>query len=418
MKLATLRDRTPELIAGEWGLKSESIPALEAFVALPFPDKKSETYRYADTQKIFDSELTRIVPQQGEITSDPRRVVIVDGVVISAPKGVTVAFEEADAGTKGHFDSLYYLSHALSAPTIVLRPIEGATLEIHHRYTQPDALMAYRIRIETKANTSVQVYESFFDAQATGSVILYGIDAHVARDATLSWIKNQTLGSTHSRVFASHHAEVEENGAFDISTYDFGSGQGLATLEVVLEAYAASTLHHLVYATDHARRGTVSRVIHRGHHSRSDQVAKNILRHEARGIFDALINVEHSAPKTIAHQNNQAVLLDEGAYMVSKPQLEIYIDDLEASHGSTTGQLDPKALFYLRSRGIGEEEAKKMLILAFANTLIDRIEDRVLREWIHQSFEAVYYGHSHIECLETCHGCEENALGAFSVNSE
>ncbi len=417
MKLATLRDRTPELIAGEWGLHPDRIPALEAFCALPFPDKKSETYRYADTQEIFDTERTRIIPQQGEVAPDPRRVVIVDGVVVSAPDGVAIAFEETDAATKGHFDPLYSLSHALSAPTIVLHPTEVDTLEIQHRYTQPDALLAYRIRIETTANTSVQVYESFFDAQATGSVILYGIDVRVARDATLRWIKNQTLGSTHSRVFASHYADVGENGTLDLSTYDFGSGQGLATLEVVLDAHAISSLHHLVYATEQARRGTVSRVIHRGHHSHSDQVAKNILRHDARGIFDALIKVEHSAPKTIAHQNNQAVLLDEGAYMASKPQLEIYIDDLEASHGSTTGQLDPKALFYLRSRGIGEEEAKKMLILAFANTLIDRIEDKVLREWIHQSFEAVYYGQSHVACLETCHGCEENALGAFSVNS-
>ncbi len=410
MKLATLRDSTPELIAGEWGLKPGSIPALENFYALPFPDKKSETYRYADTKEIFDTGLTYIVPQQGKVASDPRRVMIVDGTVISAPKGVAIAFEETNAGTEEHFDPLYYLSHALSAPTIVLHLSEAGTLEIHHRYTQPDALLAYRIRIETTANTSVQVYESFFDAQATGSVILYGIDAYVARDTTLGWVKNQTLGSTHSRVFASYYAEVDESGTLDMSTYDFGSGQGLATLEVLLDAHATSTLHHLVYATEHARRGTVSRVIHRGHHSHSDQVAKNILRHGARGIFDALIKVEPTAPKTIAHQNNQAVLLDEGAYMASKPQLEIYIDDLEASHGSTTGQLDSKALFYLRSRGIGEEEAKKMLILAFANTLIDRIEDKVLREWIHQSFEAVYYGQSHVECLETCHGCEENAL--------
>ncbi len=417
MKLTALRGLTPEQVADAWGLPPASIPSLSRFSALPFPDKKSETYRYADLKEILEADVTRIVPQQGEIASDSRRVVIVDGAVISAPETVAVTFEDGDLAAASHFDPLYYLSHAFSAPTIVLRPIEGATLEIHHRYTRPDTLLAYRIRIETKANTSVQVYESFFDAQATGSVILYGIDAHVARDATLSWIKNQTLGSTHSRVFASHHAAVAENGTLDLSTYDFGSGQGLATLDVMLERYATSTLHHLVYATNHARRGTVSRVTHRGDHSRSDQTAKNILRHEARGIFDALIQVEHTAPKTVAHQNNQAVLLDEGAYMASKPQLEIYIDDLEASHGSTTGQLDPKALFYLRSRGIGEEEARKMLILAFANTLIDRIEDRILREWIHQSFEAVYYGQSHMECLETCHGCEENALGAFSVNS-
>jgi len=95
--------------------------------------------------------------------------------------------------------------------------------------------------------------------------------------------------------------------------------------------------------------------------------------------------------------------------MASKPQLEIYIDDLEASHGSTTGQLDEAQIFYLRSRGIAKEEARKMLILAFANELIDALEEDGLRERLHASFEQAYWGETHVSCMETCHGCEEIA---------
>ena len=91
--------------------------------------------------------------------------------------------------------------------------------------------------------------------------------------------------------------------------------------------------------------------------------------------------------------------------MASKPQLEIYIDDLEASHGSTTGQLDKAQLFYLRSRGIKEEDAKKMLILGFANEIIDSIENEDMRECVHASFESAYYGKPQLACLQTCGGC-------------
>ena len=95
------------------------------------------------------------------------------------------------------------------------------------------------------------------------------------------------------------------------------------------------------------KRGTVSQIVHVGEHSTSKQEAKNILDGEARGIFDALIRVEHSAKFTKAEQNSKAILLHEKAYMASKPQLEIYIDELEASHGATTGQLDKKTTLLL-----------------------------------------------------------------------
>ena len=93
--------------------------------------------------------------------------------------------------------------------------------------------------------------------------------------------------------------------------------------------------------------------------------------------------------------------------MASKPQLEIYIDELEASHGSTTGQLDGKQLFYLQSRGISAVEAKRMLIQAFANELIDAVDGEMIREILHRDFDEAFYGQTRVECIETCHGCEE-----------
>ena len=77
--------------------------------------------------------------------------------------------------------------------------------------------------------------------------------------------------------------------------------------------------------------------------------------------------------------------------MVAKPQLEIYIDELEASHGATTGQLDKKQLFYLQSRGISYVEARKMLVIAFANTLIETVKDTRQQERIKAAFEEVFY---------------------------
>jgi len=92
-----------------------------------------------------------------------------------------------------------------------------------------------------------------------------------------------------------------------------------------------------------------------------------------------------------AEQNSKAILLHDDAYMVAKPQLEIYIDELEASHGATTGQLDRKQLFYLQSRGISYVEARKMLVIAFANTLIEEVKDTRHQERIKAAFEEVFY---------------------------
>lgn len=111
--------------------------------------------------------------------------------------------------------------------------------------------------------------------------------------------------------------------------------------------------------------------------SHSSQVFRGVVGGTARAEFDGLIYVAPGAQKTKAFQDSRAVLLDGGAYAETRPQLEIYADDVECSHGATSGCLDGDGLFYLRSRGIPETEARRMQMLSFVNPAIAHLPDDV-----------------------------------------
>jgi Fe-S cluster assembly protein SufD len=115
-------------------------------------------------------------------------------------------------------------------------------------------------------------------------------------------------------------------------------------------------------------------------HCDSVELFKGIIDDNARGIFDGRIIVEPDAVKTNSRQTNRNLLLSETAVVDSKPSLEIHNDDVKCNHGSTIGQLDEEALFYLRSRGISEEEARNFLVYAFASEIVERIKIEAVRE--------------------------------------
>jgi Fe-S cluster assembly protein SufD len=125
-------------------------------------------------------------------------------------------------------------------------------------------------------------------------------------------------------------------------------------------------------------------MIHASADCQSNQLFKHILSNTSTGAFTGRIVVEKGAQKTAAYQRSSNILLHPKAKMNICPQLEIYADDVKCSHGATVGQLDAEALFYLRSRGIGEEEAKKMLLQAFASEAINSISCAPFKESILQ----------------------------------
>lgn len=129
-------------------------------------------------------------------------------------------------------------------------------------------------------------------------------------------------------------------------------------------------------------------ITHRGLRCESRQVFKKVLKNGAVGVFQGKILVKQGAQKTDGYQISQALLLDDDAQFLAKPELEIYADDVICSHGSTTGAIDETALFYLRSRGVPMVEAQSLLVLSFLADALNEIEDEGLRDEIGSRLEA------------------------------
>jgi|WetSurSiteA1Bulk_404760.scaffolds.fasta_scaffold00589_4 Fe-S cluster assembly protein SufD len=142
-------------------------------------------------------------------------------------------------------------------------------------------------------------------------------------------------------------------------------------------------------------------VDHASPHGTSNQLFKGILDNDATGSFNGKILVRKDAQKIQAYQKNNNLLLSSAARMNTKPHLEIYADDVKCSHGATVGQLDNEALFYLRSRGIGEKEARFLLMYAFANEIVSRISVPILKERIIELVDKRLRGE-----LSKCNNCD------------
>jgi len=389
MKLSDLKEMNAQALATALNVKGRE-NLLEKFISLGLPSKKGEAYRYFDVENILDKEYETL-DYLPKTIQESEKIEIVDGVVVAAPKNLRIYTETCEQIDPDHFDPIYYLGHLLSPQPIKIEIDGDVELEIEHRFTKSDALIAYRIVLFNQSNRHATLYENFIADNIQNSCVLYGYDMHIAQDSTLNVVKMQTMKNEQYSMIASHKINVAKQANALLKSFDLGGDQGLQLLKVDLDTRAHVEAGHLLYLNEASKRGLVSQIIHKGEHSTSKQEAKNILDGQARGIFDALIRVEETAKYTKAEQNSKAILLHENAYMVAKPQLEIYIDELEASHGATTGQLDEKQLFYLQSRGISYVEARKMLVIAFANTLIETVKDTRHQERIKAAFEEVFY---------------------------
>lgn len=145
---------------------------------------------------------------------------------------------------------------------------------------------------------------------------------------------------------------------------------------------------------------TYSHITHAVPHCTSNELFKNVLNDRAVGAFSGRIFVKEGAQKTEAYQTNRNLCATREARMYSKPQLEIYADDVKCSHGMTTGQLDENALFYMQSRGIPRDEARMLLSVAFTADVIDHVRLDVLKDRLHKLVEKRFRGE-----LTKCASC-------------
>lgn len=181
---------------------------------------------------------------------------------------------------------------------------------------------------------------------------------------------------------------IRQERAASVTSHNIALGGALARTEthVALAGEGASVVLDGLFVgtgTQHLDSRTV--IDHVKPHCESFELYKGILDQNARGVFDGRIIVRPDAQKTVSRQVNRNLLLSESAVVDSKPTLEIHNDDVKCNHGSTIGQIEPEPLFYLRSRGIGEDEARNLLVYAFASELVDRMKVEPVQEQIRRA---------------------------------
>ncbi|HMB60625.1 MAG TPA: SufD family Fe-S cluster assembly protein, partial [Xanthomonadales bacterium] len=166
-----------------------------------------------------------------------------------------------------------------------------------------------------------------------------------------------------------------------LSQDNFSFGAALSRCEVHAELGTAADcrLNGLYIGQGRQHMDHHTRLNHNKPHAVSKEFYKGIMAERARGVFQGRIIVAEGAMKTDADMGNRNLLLSDRAEVDSKPQLEIYADDVKCAHGVTIGQLDEESIFYLRSRAVDEETARNMLTFAFANEMVERIEFEPLR---------------------------------------
>ena len=170
---------------------------------------------------------------------------------------------------------------------------------------------------------------------------------------------------------------------FHSSALSFGGALVRNNVNVVMDDEGVEcTLNGLTTIGGRQHVDNHTRIVHAKPRCNSWEVYKNILSDRATGVFNGKIYVNEDAQKTDAKQTNQTLLLSDSAVMNTKPELEIYADDVKCTHGATIGQLDKDALFYLQARGVGAEAARALLTYAFAGDVVDSIRVDALRRTV------------------------------------
>lgn len=202
----------------------------------------------------------------------------------------------------------------------------------------------------------------------------------IKRGASFHYVDMEETGILHNRI-ANFHVGVESDAMaeFDCVTLMNGVTRNNFYIDCVGNGEDVK-INGLAIGKSSSHIDNYTSVSHRGEHQHSDQLFKYSLYDSSQGVFGGTITVDKGSRFNEAYQNNRNVLASSKARMYSKPQLLIYNDDVKCSHGATTGQLDPRAVYYMETRGIPRDEAEAMLMQAFMNDIVERIHFPGLKE--------------------------------------
>ena len=375
-----------------------------------FPTTKHEEWKYTNVIPAVSKSLL-LAPKKdtdskllnGLNTSNGIVVAVVNGYVTipsSLPEGLiikNIADSVNDPFFAKHFDKYTdknvdsftalngsFLNEGLYIEVLPGKKIDQPVYILNYTVSVNDEISHPRMLIVSrKSSEAVVEFVTVSSGKAVSSSLMNAVvEIAVEENARLDFCILQNDGDTASQI-CNTYTYQEQNSHLNVNTITMGGALVKNKLHLMLDGQNIEThLFGLYMGSNKQHIDNHTAVFHAKPHCFSNQLYKGILDDESQGVFNGKIFVMQDAQKTNAFQSNKNILLSDNAAVYAKPQLEIFADDVKCSHGATTGQLDDEALFYLRSRGIGEENAKALLNVAFAADVIKNIPNENLREYI------------------------------------
>lgn len=401
--------------------------SLERFLAGGFPTQRDEAWKYTSLRRV---ESRRFAPADAMpigadesqwIADAGHRLVLVNGRYMPTlstpapqPPGVTILTLAQWASHSPTQVADFLARHDHAAPHATPPTANGAFEHLNGAFSDDGVVIdiAPNVQFEQPiylvhqwcmpasarsagshmANPRIIVRAG---AHSECSIITHWVGDETAESLTNAWltfdlgvgarVSHLNLQEEPSRSFhiETTRLQLAANAHFGKHDFALGSALGRSGTLVTLGGPGANvSLNGLFAPTGTQHLDTYVHIDHAAAHTTSQQDFRGIAAGRGRGIFNGKVVVQPGAQKIDARQSNRNLLLSNTAEIDSRPELEIYAHDVKCSHGATTGQLDPVSLFYLRSRGLGESEARALLIRAFAQSMLSTVQVGAVREWL------------------------------------
>jgi len=381
----------------------------QQLMRLGLPTRKQENWKYTPLDELFSQQF--VLPEEKALTTeevarlalplDAVRLVFVDGYFnrsLSDDRFDLFDVQLASAAERRNFvapvqpEVFLHLTESLAEQATTIRLPRGKAaprpLYLLHissgRAEQQLNTVHYRHHLQIEEGAEAQVLEHYVSLNAQPHFTGARLTMAVGDNAQLTHTK---LSFENSNSYHFAHNDLVTGRDARVSSHSFLLGAGLSRHNTSAQLNGENSnlaINSLVLPVDKEVCDTRTYLEHNKGYCQSRQLHKTIVRDRARAVFNGMIKVAQHALKTDGQMTNNNLLLGRLAEVDTRPQLEIYADDVKCSHGATVGRIDEEQMFYLRARGISEEDAQRMIIYAFAAELTEAIDNETLKEVVLQ----------------------------------
>lgn len=355
------------------------------------PNQRNEKWKYSDLAKFFpemDIAGQKKTRTKYDLIEGFNNLVFINGELVHTDSNIQLSIINnenlkeieliKEKNTKLLSDeSVMHLIEAHGFNQYLLKLEKENKIYIQHIYSDEFANhTGYHLHIHGLKNSTSDILESHKTTDTAKSFTNFAKSVYLENNANLDITYLQELNSQ-SSIINNTRAVLERDSQFKSITIDLGATFSRNNMAATLNGENADVTISGVYnLNENQHHDTYSFISHNSPHSYSHQLYKGVMKDKSHGIFTGLIKVEKDAQLIESEQLNKNLVLHKGAHAHSRPQLEIFADDVKCAHGSTTGQISEDELFYFNARGIPSDKARKILARAFSTDVLLKIKDQ------------------------------------------